>query len=75
MIGYQTCSDSQCDMPVAVQFEGTIRVEPGSEGSRRGPVAYAAGKYATVAPYLEGEPRRWRCPTGSDATHRPAVRV
>ncbi len=55
MIGYQTCSDSQCDMPVAAQFEGLIRVEPGGVGSAGAvPLRYAASKYSTVAKYLEG---------------------
>jgi cytochrome c biogenesis protein CcdA len=52
LIGYQTCSDERCDMPVGALFSATITV--GSRAKGNVPLQFAAGKYSTVAKFLEG---------------------
>ncbi len=52
MIGYQTCSDSSCDRPVAAVFEATVRVDP-RESTRPIPLSFAAGPYQKVAQWTE----------------------
>jgi thiol:disulfide interchange protein len=50
MIGYQTCTDSRCDMPVGAYFSAQIRVGEGGAGAAA--LQFAPGKYASVARYL-----------------------
>lgn len=47
-IGYQVCTESNCQMPVAATFQGTLTV---GEGRQDGvtPLSFAGGKYNDVA--------------------------
>jgi thiol:disulfide interchange protein len=53
MIGYQTCSESQCDQPVGAYFAATVEV--GTRGQGAVPLQFAAGKYTLVAKFLDGD--------------------
>jgi thiol:disulfide interchange protein len=54
MIGYQTCSASQCDMPVGAYFATTINVGKQAQGAV--PLQFGAGNYAAVAKFLDPPP-------------------
>ncbi len=55
-IGYQTCSETQCDPPVAAQFEGVVQVQAaGSVPEGPAPLRYAQSSYTTVSAYLSGD--------------------
>ena len=51
MIGYQTCSDSSCDRPVAAFF--STQIDVGSTVGGVAPLRFAKANYATVNSYTE----------------------
>jgi thiol:disulfide interchange protein len=55
MIGYQTCTDDRCDMPVGAFIAATVQVGDNAAAGGNVPLEFAAGKYATAAKYLEGD--------------------
>jgi thiol:disulfide interchange protein len=55
-IGYQTCSETQCDPPTGAQFEGVIQVgDAGIASADATPLRYAAGSYSAISAFLSGD--------------------
>lgn len=48
IVGYQTCTDTGCDRPLAARFAATVSVGSPAGGERR-PLAFSADRYAEAA--------------------------
>jgi thiol:disulfide interchange protein len=55
LIGYQTCNESNCDLPRAARFEGVVTV--GAAGGKgTAPLAFSDAKYGEAAKVAEARP-------------------
>jgi thiol:disulfide interchange protein len=55
-IGYQVCTDTSCQPPVAAAFEGTLEVGPAGP-TGEAPLAFVSSKYAEVAKLATSAPQ------------------
>ncbi|WP_158545231.1 thioredoxin family protein [Bremerella cremea] len=48
-LGFQTCTDSTCDRPEGVMFEGIVEVGPGAAFTESAPLAFSKATYSKAA--------------------------